>query len=422
MSTGKESSKAYADIESRGDYKDDGKKGSTLSSKQHFMLSLTFILIGLSSLNVWNTALGLNINFKYNTFQITGLVCSSIVALFVEIPKIMLPFLLGGLSILCAGFQISHSFFTDTQFDTYCLVAFIVIGVVAGFAQTIAFNIGSTMEDNMGGYMSAGIGISGVFIFVINLLLDQFVSPEKHYGVNKAKLLYLYIICELCLILAIVFCVCNLDLTNKNNKKDEENKENNATLSYMELFKDSYKAILTMFLVNWLTLQLFPGVGHKKWQESHNISDYNVTIIVGMFQVFDFLSRYPPNLTHIKIFKNFTFSLNKLLVANSLRLLFIPWFILNACVDHPFFKNIVQQCVCMAMLAFTNGWFNTVPFLVFVKELKKAKKKKEIEIISTFLVIAMFVGLFCGIWTTYIYNLFNIVLPKPDLPPIDVTQ
>lgn len=160
----------------------------------------------------------------------------------------------------------------------------------------------------------------------------------------------------------------------------------------------------------------------KKWQESHNISDYNVTIIVGMFQVFDFLSRYPPNLTHIKIFKNFTFSLNKLLVANSLRLLFIPWFILNACVDHPFFKNIVQQCVCMAMLAFTNGWFNTVPFLVFVKELKKAKKKKEIEIISTFLVIAMFVGLFCGIWTTYIYNLFNIVLPKPDLPPIDVTQ
>lgn len=28
MSTGKESSKAYADIESRGDYKDDGKKGS----------------------------------------------------------------------------------------------------------------------------------------------------------------------------------------------------------------------------------------------------------------------------------------------------------------------------------------------------------------------------------------------------------
>ncbi|SBT40448.1 nucleoside transporter 1, putative (NT1) [Plasmodium ovale wallikeri] len=390
MSTGKESSKTFVDIEKKGgDYKD-GKGWSGLSKRQEYILPFTFILIGLSSLNVWNTALGLNINFKYNTFQITGLVCSSIIAIFINIPKLLLPYCLGGLAMLCGGFQIAHRYFSFYYFDKYCLIAFIVIGIMAGLAQTIAFSIGTTMENNMGGYMSAGIGISGVFIFVINLLLDQVVPDKKLYNVNEAKLLYLFIICELCLVLAIFFSVFNLELSSNNDKKEEEDSSKEEGLSYMELIKDSYKAILAMFLVNWLSLQLFPGVGHKKWQESHGISDYYVTVIVGMFQVFDFISRYPPNLSHIKYFKFFTFSLNKLLIANFLRLLFIPWFVLNAAVSKPFFTNIVQQCICMALLAFTNGWFNTVPFIVFVQELKKAKKKKDIETISTFMVVAIY--------------------------------
>ncbi|SCO93589.1 nucleoside transporter 1, putative [Plasmodium malariae] len=409
MSTSKQASKALVDIEKKGgDSKCDDKQGSKLNKREQIILPLTFILIGLSSLNVWNTALGLNINFKYNTYQITGLVCSSIIALFINIPKILLPYILGMLAILCGGFQISHRFFEYKEFDTYCLVAFIVIGIMAGFAQTIAFSIGTTMEENMGGYMSAGIGISGVFIFVINILLDLIVSDTKIHDINAAKLLYLYIICEVCLVLAIIFCVCNLELSSTSTKKEEE-KNDEPGLSYMELIKDSYKAILAMFLVNWLSLQLFPGVGHKKWQQRHKITDYYVTIIVGMFQVFDFVSRYPPNLSHIKIFKFFTFSLNKLLIANVIRMLFIPWFVLNAAVSKPFFESIIQQCICMALLAYTNGWFNTIPFIVFVQELKKAKKKKDIETISTFMVIAMFVGLFMGIWTTYIYNLFPLV-------------
>ncbi|EUD67771.1 hypothetical protein C922_01960 [Plasmodium inui San Antonio 1] len=423
MSISKESSKTMIDIEKKAGEAKDGKDGSKLTKKEQLLFPLTFILIGLSSLNVWNTALGLNINFKYNTFQITGLVSSSIIALFVKVPKMLLPFTLGGLAILCAGFQIAHQFFTFEQFDTYCLIAFIVIGINAGLAQTIAFGVGTTMKENMSGYMSAGIGISGVFIFIINLLLDQIVPAEKKFGVNKSKLLYLYIICEVCLVLAIIFSVCNLELSPSEVSKEEEykgkdkGKNKEEGLTYWELIKDSYKAILAMFLVNWLSLQLFPGVGHKKWQESHNISDYHVTLIVGMFQVFDFVSRYPPNLSHMKIFKWFTFSLNKLLILNFLRLLFIPWFVINAASKRPIFTNIVQQCICMAMFAFTNGWFNTVPFLVFVQELKKAKKKKDIETISTFLVIAMFVGLFMGIWTTYIYNYFPIVIKRPVVVP-----
>ncbi|ANQ10005.1 Nucleoside transporter 1 [Plasmodium coatneyi] len=416
MSISKESSNTMIDIERKAGEGKDGDSGSKLTKNEKFLFPLTFILIGLSSLNVWNTALGLNINFKYNTFQITGLVCSSIIALFIKVPKMLLPFALGGLAILCAGFQIAHQFFTFEQFDTYCLIAFIIIGIMAGLAQTIAFSVGTTMKENMGGYMSAGIGISGVFIFIINLILDQIVPETKKYGVNKAKLLYLFIICELCLVLAIIFSVCNLELSSSKESKEEEYNDKEQGLSYWELIKDSYKAILAMFLVNWLSLQLFPGVGHKKWQQSHNISDYNVTLIVGMFQVFDFVSRYPPNLSHMKIFKCFSFSLNKLLVLNFLRLLFIPWFIMNAACDLSIFTNIVQQCICMAMLAFTNGWFNTVPFLVFVQELKKAKKKKDIETISTFLVVAMFVGLFMGIWTTYIYDYFPIVIKRPVVP------
>ncbi|GAB67597.1 nucleoside transporter 1, partial [Plasmodium cynomolgi strain B] len=258
MSISKESSKTMIDIEKKAGEGKDSKGGSKLTKKEQFLFPFTFILIGLSSLNVWNTALGLNINFKYNTFQITGLVCSSIIALFIKVPKILLPFALGGLAILCAGFQIAHQFFTFDQFDTYCLIAFIIIGIMAGLAQTIAFSVGTTMKENMGGYMSAGIGISGVFIFIINLLLDQIVPDQKKFGVNEAKLLYLYIICEVCLVLAIIFSVCNLELSSSRTSKEEEYNDKEQGLSYMELIKDSYKAILAMFLVNWLSLQLFP--------------------------------------------------------------------------------------------------------------------------------------------------------------------
>ncbi|CDU20268.1 nucleoside transporter 1 [Plasmodium yoelii] len=395
-------------------------KESSKKNAGSIALPITYALIGVSCLNVWNSALGLNIKIKYNIFQMAGLLTSSVLALFVNYPRVLLPSSLGVLTLLCAGFQIAHQTFSDSAFDTYCLAAFITIGLMAGIAQTIAFAIGTTKESNMSGYISAGIGMSGVLIFCINLALDYIVSEAKKYGINKSKLLILFSVSEIFLIVTIVCCVLYIDLFPKNdNNKDstdiEKAEEKEGRLSLIEILKDGYKAILSIFLVNWLSLQLFPGIGHKKWQESHGMTDNNVTIIVGMFQVFDFISRYPPNFTHIKIFKYFTFSLNTLLIANFLRLLLIPWFVLNAAVSNPFFTNIVQQCICMATLAFTNGWFNTVPFIVFVKELKKVKHQKDIETISRIMVVSLFFGLFFGMLTTCLYDYFPIVISKNQI-------
>ncbi|KEG05039.1 nucleoside transporter 1, putative [Plasmodium vinckei vinckei] len=391
-------------------------KGSPQRPSTSAALPITYILIGVSCLNVWNSALGLNIKITYNIFQMAGLLGSSILSLFVNFPRALLPMSLGVLSLLCAGFQIAHQTFSETAFDAYCLGAFITIGLMAGIAQSIAFAIGTTKENNMSGYLSAGIGMSGILIFCSNLILDYIVSSDKKYEINQAKLLWLFGISEVFLVITIIFCLLYIDIFPKNDNNNstdiEKGEGKEDRLPLIEILKDGYKAILAIFLVNWLSLQLFPGVGHKKWQARHGMSDNHVTIVVGMFQVFDFISRYPPNLTHIKMFKYFTFSLNTLLIGNFLRLLFIPWFVLNAAVAHPFFTNIVQQCICIAALAFTNGWFNTVPFMVFVKELKKVKSQKDIEVISRIMVLALFCGLFFGMLTTCLYDNFPIVIPK----------
>ncbi|SCM13232.1 nucleoside transporter 1, putative [Plasmodium chabaudi adami] len=389
-------------------------KGSSQRPGVSIALPITYILIGVSCLNVWNSALGLNIKIKYNIFQMAGLLSSAVISIFVNYPRVMLPTSLGVLSLLCAGFQIAHQTFSEAAFDAYCLAAFITIGLMAGIAQSIAFAIGTTKENNMSGYLSAGVGMSGVLIFCINLILDCIVSTEKQFEINKAKLLWLFGISEVFLVISVVCCLMYIDIFPKNDNNDstdvEKAEEKEERLPFIEILKDGYKAILAIFLVNWLSLQLFPGIGHKKWQQSHGMTDNNVTIIVGMFQVFDFVSRYPPIWSHMAIFKYFTFSLNTLLIGNLLRLLFIPWFVLNASVSSPFFTNIVQQCICIAALAFTNGWFNTVPFIVFVNELKTVKNQKDVEVISRIMVLALFCGLFFGMLTTCLYDYFPIVI------------
>ncbi|VWU51343.1 nucleoside transporter 1, putative [Hepatocystis sp. ex Piliocolobus tephrosceles] len=371
-----------------------------------FILKITFLLIGISCLNVWNSALGLDMKIDYNKFQMAGLLISSVSSLFMNIPKILMPVFFFFLAVLCSGFQILHKFGSDEVFDTYSIIAFFAMGILGGYIQAIAFRVATTLKKNYSGYISTGIGLSSVITFSINLLLDLFVSQEKKYKINKQKLQFLFGVAELSILITLILMLLYLNLSTK--EKIQIQKKEEKSLSYIDLIKDSYKAILAMFLINWLTLNLFPGVGHKKWVESHNFTPKHITFLVGMFQLFDFIGRYPPNLHHIKYFKYFNFPLNTLLILTVIRMLFIPWFIFNIVFHFAPFSNYVQQCICMALFAFTNGWFNTVTFLAFIKELKIAKSKEDIEKISNLLVVALFLGLASGIYTTPMYNFIPI--------------
>lgn len=370
-----------------------------------YMDKITFLMLGLSTLNVWNTVLAFNINKLFYAFQMTGLVVTSVGSLFIRVPRFLLPYCCMVLILLCAGFQIGHNVFDETAFGWYCMFSFFFIGCSSGLAQTLAFSISTTKKENLSGYVNTGFGVSGVLSFALSLLSETFISNVEYYGINRDKLIFLYAICEACLLIAIFLSIFQLKLTHKSEKEDIDSGEEKRSLSHMELFKASYKSIFCVFIVNWLTLQLFPVVGFQMWVDAHQLSSTQLIVILGMFQIADFISRYPPTISHIKYFKFFTFSTNVLVICNILRFAFVAWFILNATMKDAFFSNVVQQCICMFLFAFTNGWFNVIPFLNFVGDIKQEKNGKDIQTVANYLVIALFLGLCSGIWTAWLYPL-----------------
>lgn len=365
---------------------------------------ITFLVLGLSTLNVWNTVLALDIKNTYYAFQMTGLVIASVGSLFIKVPRYFLPYCCMILILLCGGFQLGHNVFSESGFNWYCIFSFFLIGMSSGLAQTLSFSLSATKKENLSGYVNTGFGLSGVIGFALNLLSETFISDNKIYKINRDKLIFLYAICEACLIIAILLSIFNLKLTVKSESDDKDYGEEKS-LSHLELLKASYKSIFCIFIVNWLTLQLFPSVGFQLWKSKHNLSDTKVTILLGMFQIADFISRYAPNIAHIKYFKYFTFSTNTLIICNILRFGFVAWFVLNSTLTNSFFSNIVQQCICMFLFAFTNGWFNVIPFLNFVGDIKQEKNAKDIQTVANYLVIALFLGLCAGIWTGLLYPL-----------------
>lgn len=386
-----------------GSFKDSEKQEAELPAVT-YLDKLTFLMLGLSTLNVWNTVLSLNINNTYYAFQMTGLVIASVGALFVKVPRYLLPICCMLLILLCAGFQLGHNVFSEDAFGWYCMFSFFFIGCSSGLAQTLSFSLSTTKKENLSGYVNTGFGVSGILSFLVNLLAETFITNTEIYGINRDKLIFLYAICEACLVIAILLCIFHLKLTIKSGDENKESGEERS-LSHMELLKDSYKSIFCIFVVNWLTLQLFPVVGFKMWGDAHKLSGTQITVLLGMFQIADFISRYPPNISHIRYFKFFTFSTNILIISNLLRFGFVAWFIFNAKFKDAFFSNIVQQCICMFLFAYTNGWFNVIPFLNFVGDMKQEKNGKDIETVANYLVIALFLGLCSGIWTALLYPL-----------------
>lgn len=385
------------------------------AKKKLLIQKATFVLIGFSTLNVWNSLLALEFKeTNYYAFQLSGLVIASIGATFISLPKILLPFLLGSLMAACFFFQLSHFYISDDYFIYACAAIFLLIGLSMGFAQTIAFSIGASLDINVSGFISAGFGVSGIFSFIVNLILDAIITTDRLHGILSKKVLILYTICEIIIAVNIVMCVLTLPLKKeKIQRSDDIDVKENAVeaqkrnMTHKEIMKDIHKAVICEFLTNCLTLNLFPTVGPISWLSNRNGRTNDLTILLGMFQIFDVISRYLPNLAYgNKYLKFLVFSSKSLLICNFVRFVFLIWFVVNAFVIGPGVGNLVYLCICMAVFALTNGWFATLPYIIFTDDMRPERSDKDIEVGASYVVIAMFLGLCAGIWSANIYKLF----------------
>lgn len=416
MGWSKSSSKLDVDVEKTSAHRPSASSLSKddAAEKKLFMQKITFLLIGLSSLNVWNSLLALEFKeSNYYAFQLSGLVVSSVGAMFINVPKILMPFFMGILMMTCFMFQICHFYVSDDYFIYTCAVIFLFIGLSTGFAQTIAFSIGASLDVNVSGFISAGFGISGIFSFVVNLILDFTISKERLHGILSKKVLILYFISEIIIGITIAMCILTLPLKkDKIHRSDdmdvteyEEAPKRNMTTK--EIFQDIHKVVICEFLTNALSLNLFPTVGPFAWMKNRNGGGNDVTIVLGMFQVFDFASRYLPNLASgNKFLKYLVFPSKQLLICNAVRVVFVAWFIANVFITGPGVGSLIHLCICMSLFAITNGWFATLPFIIFVDDMRPERSNKDIETGANFVVIAMFLGLCVGIWSANIYKLF----------------
>lgn len=418
MGWNKSSSKLDVDVEKTSPYKSSTSslsKGDA-AKKKLLIQKATFVLIGFSTLNVWNSLLALEFQeSNYYAFQLSGLVLASIGATFINLPKILLPFFLFGLMITCFLFQIAHFYVSDAYFIYTCAGIFLLIGLSMGSAQTIAFSVGASLDINVSGFVSAGFGVSGIFSFIVNLILDFIISTERIHGILSQKVIILYTICEIIIAINMVMCVLTLPLKKQKIQRSDEIdvKEDGAVevdkrnMTTKEILKDIHKAIICEFLTNFVTLNIFPTVGPFSWMHNRNRDSNDVTILLGMFQIFDVISRYLPNLAYgNKYLKFLIFSSKNLLICNCVRFIFIAWFVANTFLMGPGVGPLIYLCVSMSVFALTNGWFATLPYIIFTDDLRPERSDKDTEVGASFVVIAMFLGLYAGIWSANIYKLF----------------
>eukprot|EP00922_Rhytidocystis_sp_ex-Travisia-forbesii_P016902 GHVS01025223.1.p1 GENE.GHVS01025223.1~~GHVS01025223.1.p1 ORF type:complete len:250 (+),score=50.83 GHVS01025223.1:102-752(+) len=171
------------------------------------------------------------------------------------------------------------------------------------------------------------------------------------------------------------------------------------------LFKKAWQQIVALFLTLFVTLQMFPNVGPIKWGDTGSL----MVVMVGMFQVGDFIGRYLPNAGRW-LGRVVTLSPSAVFPLSLCRVVFIPLFMVcykygeggagggsNAVLGSTGF-----HIVLMLVMAVTNGWLCSLCLVYVPNKLETVDDKGAA---CSLAVLLMLVGIVAGVWLSGVYTL-----------------
>ncbi|KAL4628758.1 hypothetical protein ACB092_05G262400 [Castanea dentata] len=166
------------------------------------------------------------------------------------------------------------------------------------------------------------------------------------------------------------------------DQEAEGNAKHHERLSNKQLFFENIDYAIDLFLIYVLTLSIFPGFLYEN-TGTHQLGSWYPLVLITMYSVWDFLSRYIPLLRCLKME-----SRRSLMIATLSRFLLIPAFYFTAK-----YGDQGSMIMLVSFLGLSNGYLTVCVLTVA----PKGYKGPEQNALGNLLVLCLLGGIFAGV-------------------------
>lgn len=340
------------------------------------------------------------------------------------------------LSLVCMA-AFSPAFFYGSVACRIVLVHIILglLGACNAALQSAGFARAAILPRNYVGTTSIGQATAGLVAFVVTaILMTSVFDMEDVSDVKWFSSICCGISVVMC-ILSIVYMhiflnakVCVQSVNNALNggsdgktqqddtptvaadleePKKRQNSASNGTLDelllpprpWLTMMRGSFWELLSLFLVFFITFNLFPKVGPVSFNFEGKAPS-KMVLLFGMEFIGDFLGRSCLKLPDLHPMFGFLFlSRNATVVVSFLRFLFyVPFFLAMKMEETPFINSFAWLMIIQLLLAFTLGWVGTLSLIHCSMSVTRMSEKARMGSLSTItLSVAIGVGLYVAL-------------------------
>lgn len=322
------------------------------------------------------------------------------------------------------------AFFFGTQTSRIACIHIILglLGSCNAMLQAASFARAAILPRNCVGITSIGQATAGLVAFILTSILMNCVYDM---GVKEDVIVLTSICCGFCAMITLFsilymhkflnarVCVQSVRdaivSSSKNagdapaegdvedvGKREAKFVEDETLLPprpWLTMIRGSFWELASVFLVFFVTFNLFPRVGPVSFNFDGK-GPARMVWLFGMQFIGDFLGRSCLKLTNVHPKFGFLFlSRNATVAASFLRFIFyIPFFLAMKMEDTPFVNSLAWLLIVQLLLAFTLGWVATLSLIHCSLSVVRASEKARMGSLSTImLATAIGVGLYSAL-------------------------
>jgi hypothetical protein len=292
------------------------------------------------------------------------------------------------------------------------------LGLSISLSLTSAIGLGANDTDVDIGSFAAGFGFSGCMSFAVWMFFAYVVYNKKTRVSVSLSItsLFLFSVVFSCFVISLYLILLKQNqLTSTERRTIEKDKSVSVkflegqqserdTLSqasdmcllvndgtYMEIMKKASILLFLRFFGFYETYIIFPSIGPKLWQSTR----LNGSILIGVFQILDFLGRYFP-----VYFPHFILTQSQLVFGCFPKgAVVILCCLASQHADSFPWSFFPFQILLISLMAFSNGWFTSSTTIRLPQRFTSRKGKSASSALGLCLA---FIGIALGMWSSII--------------------
>eukprot|EP01054_Gregarina_sp_Poly1_P006597 Gregarina_sp_Poly_1__6596@NODE_353_length_9300_cov_96_781761_g295_i0_p4_GENE_NODE_353_length_9300_cov_96_781761_g295_i0NODE_353_length_9300_cov_96_781761_g295_i0_p4_ORF_typecomplete_len418_score23_20Nucleoside_tran/PF01733_18/2_4e03Nucleoside_tran/PF01733_18/1_8e36CLN3/PF02487_17/5_6e08Fuseless/PF15993_5/1_6e03Fuseless/PF15993_5/4_4e02Fuseless/PF15993_5/0_019Fuseless/PF15993_5/1e03_NODE_353_length_9300_cov_96_781761_g295_i029474200 len=373
-----------------------------------------FLLLGHTHLYFWNVFLNALDDLSLDVYPSSNI--NTVIALYVSFNVISLlvvmefnlqlnsrAFLMSTLALGTSHLLLASAAQWAPGQTTTLLSVVSLAGGASGASQACAYGLAASTPTIYSGWVSTGNGMAGVVSFPLWLLLTWLLFPNH-------TLASLWFVSLLGTIFCLISCIAYLNirrdrvLARRLQERIILAKDLRRHPDYptnWNLIRKSWQSCAALILVVYVSLMIYPNIVPLGWADE---DQFHMNVLLGEFQVGDFVGRYIPLVGPLWTLPN----LSRLL----------RWSLLRTLIVVPVYVEMKHQngrfwyhSLLVLLLALTNGWLTTAAMIRGVQKLRSFRYQPYRDRFSSLLVLFLVMSICLGLWTCDLISPY--LLEKP---------